>query len=130
MSVHPIFTECVYCGELASTQDHVLPRSRGGTVTVPCCGPCNSSKRNRTPEEWIALLLEKPRERTYQVVRRLSFLISAGVVNRYEMSSEIACLVNHHETSADWLRQLSSENDLDIDAWERREHLLNMEVAE
>jgi 5-methylcytosine-specific restriction endonuclease McrA len=46
---------CGYCGARATTIDHVLPASRGGTWswqnTVAACGPCNSRKSNRTPQE-------------------------------------------------------------------------------
>lgn len=49
---------CAYCGQPADTDDHVLPRSKGGTRAranmVPACGPCNSSKNGRTPEDWWA----------------------------------------------------------------------------
>jgi 5-methylcytosine-specific restriction endonuclease McrA len=52
-------THCPYCGSAMhpreKTLDHVLPVSRGGlhsiTNVVVCCGPCNSSKRTRTPTE-------------------------------------------------------------------------------
>lgn len=46
---------CAYCGKAASTIDHVLPRSRGGTDTwenlVACCLRCNNVKGDRTPQE-------------------------------------------------------------------------------
>lgn len=50
---------CAFCGERFDTKeltfDHVLPRSRGGTSLfenlVAACAPCNSRKRDRTPEE-------------------------------------------------------------------------------
>ena len=49
---------CAYCGRDARTVDHVNPYSRGGTDDpdnlVAACKPCNSSKRDRTPEEWRA----------------------------------------------------------------------------
>jgi hypothetical protein len=47
---------CVYCGELATTIDHVLPLVRGGTNhegnLAPCCKRCNSSKAGWTVVEW------------------------------------------------------------------------------
>lgn len=47
---------CVYCGELATTVDHVVPLVRGGTNyegnLVPCCKSCNSSKAGRMVVEW------------------------------------------------------------------------------
>jgi 5-methylcytosine-specific restriction endonuclease McrA len=50
--------KCYWCGcELntkTSTQDHVLPISKGGsnwiTNIVPACKPCNSKKRDRIPQ--------------------------------------------------------------------------------
>lgn len=42
---------CVYCGEPATTLDHVIPVAAGGTNDdnnlVPACGNCNSSKADR-----------------------------------------------------------------------------------
>jgi 5-methylcytosine-specific restriction endonuclease McrA len=50
---------CQYCGQRRSidelTQDHVIPRSRGGRTcwenVVTCCVDCNTRKANRTPEQ-------------------------------------------------------------------------------
>ena len=46
---------CAYCGEKASTLDHVFPKSRGGLWEwlniVACCRTCNETKGARTPEE-------------------------------------------------------------------------------
>lgn len=51
-----VIGECVYCGEPATQQDHVVPRGRLGWEDhlVPACRRCNDSKNNRTPEEWFA----------------------------------------------------------------------------
>lgn len=42
---------CFYCGGLATTADHVMPKALGGTDDpsnlVAACLPCNSSKRDR-----------------------------------------------------------------------------------
>lgn len=57
---------CQYCARhtLDLTLDHVLPRSRGGPTTwenvVACCKPCNTRKRDRTPEEAHLSLLRRP----------------------------------------------------------------------
>src|SRR5699024_2739304 len=44
---------CGYCGGRPETVDHILPRSRGGTLTwdnaVAACLRCNHRKGNRTP---------------------------------------------------------------------------------
>jgi hypothetical protein len=50
---------CVYCGgDYWLGVDHVMPRSRGGSDDdgnlVACCRSCNSSKRNKTPDEWLS----------------------------------------------------------------------------
>jgi len=46
---------CGYCGNAATTVDHILPTSQGGTGEnhnlVSCCLSCNRRKNNRTPEE-------------------------------------------------------------------------------
>ncbi|MDQ3432187.1 MAG: HNH endonuclease [Actinomycetota bacterium] len=47
--------ECAYCGQSASTIDHVLPRSRGGRHiwdnVVACCLGCNGRKGDRLLSE-------------------------------------------------------------------------------
>lgn len=60
---------CQYCGRQPAwgklTVDHVMPRSRGGGSSwdnvVTACGPCNSIKGDRTPEEAAMPLLRAPR---------------------------------------------------------------------
>lgn len=56
---------CAYCGQGASTIDHVLPRSRGGADSwenlVACCLPCNNLKGDRTPQEMSWTLRTAPR---------------------------------------------------------------------
>ena len=56
---------CVYCGsEQNLSLDHVIPQSKGGSHEpenlVCCCKSCNSSKRDRTPEEWMEAKNGKP----------------------------------------------------------------------
>lgn len=49
---------CAYCANRADTWDHVVPVSKGGITEpgniVPACTPCNSSKRDRDVDEWLA----------------------------------------------------------------------------
>lgn len=46
---------CVYCGEPATTADHVIPVSRGGTDDrsnlVAACAICNGAKGDKMPAE-------------------------------------------------------------------------------
>lgn len=52
---------CVYCGisltEKTATRDHATPLTRNGSNDisniVPACRKCNSTKYNRTPEEFV-----------------------------------------------------------------------------
>lgn len=47
---------CFYCGGIATTDDHVMPLSRGGTDhwfnLVRSCRSCNSSKNAKLLSEW------------------------------------------------------------------------------
>lgn len=52
---------CAYCTEVIDGQpdpDHVMPLSRGGSNSItnilPCCGACNSDKRDLLLSEWNA----------------------------------------------------------------------------
>jgi len=46
---------CVYCGNKATTIDHVIPRSKGGKDSfencVACCESCNHKKADRSLEQ-------------------------------------------------------------------------------
>jgi hypothetical protein len=50
---------CTYCGSADQPLhcDHVVPASRGGSSEpdnlTTACKPCNLSKHDRTPEEWL-----------------------------------------------------------------------------
>lgn len=48
---------CVYCGEIADSIDHVVPKSKGGLDIpdnmVPCCSKCNNSKTNSTLVDFL-----------------------------------------------------------------------------
>ena len=56
---------CGYCGNSATTIDHVIPRSRGGADSwenlVACCLRCNNAKGDRTPQEMGWTLRSVPR---------------------------------------------------------------------
>lgn len=38
--------QCIECGASAEADHHVIPRSRGGTATVPLCGYCHALAHN------------------------------------------------------------------------------------
>lgn len=56
---------CCYCGHAATTIDHVLPKSRGGSDSwenlVACCLRCNNMKSDHTPAEMGWHMGFKPR---------------------------------------------------------------------
>jgi 5-methylcytosine-specific restriction endonuclease McrA len=58
---------CAYCGEPATTWDHVHPVAEGGDTTpdniLPACAPCNSSKGTRDVYEWLEATGRRPSER-------------------------------------------------------------------
>ena len=49
---------CSYCGESATSVDHIQPRSAGGAHDwdnlTAACGPCNSAKRDKPLLLWMA----------------------------------------------------------------------------
>ncbi len=56
---------CVYCGNAATSLDHVVPRSRGGrhewSNVVSACGRCNHVKADRTVSD-LGWRLKPPQE--------------------------------------------------------------------
>jgi hypothetical protein len=63
---------CFECGQPASHRHHVVPRSRGGTQTVPLCEPCHGKAHDRVMRTSAltshALQKKKPRgERTGKI---------------------------------------------------------------
>jgi 5-methylcytosine-specific restriction endonuclease McrA len=69
LSRRAVFTRdsqtCVYCGGSATSIDHVVPRSRGGTHTwdnvVAACRRCNHTKADRSLAELGWVLPHPPR---------------------------------------------------------------------
>ena len=69
LSRRAVFTRdgqtCVYCGASATSIDHVVPRSRGGTHTwdnvVAACRRCNHTKADRSLAEMGWALPHPPR---------------------------------------------------------------------
>jgi hypothetical protein len=69
--------ECQYCGRHFTTKDlnmdHVVPKEKGGGVSwtniVLSCVPCNSKKRNRTPQQAGMKLIRQPFQPTAEDLR-------------------------------------------------------------
>jgi hypothetical protein len=49
--------ECGYCGEPATSLDHIIPRFKSGSTTrknlIPACCKCNTSKASSEVEDWF-----------------------------------------------------------------------------
>jgi 5-methylcytosine-specific restriction endonuclease McrA len=69
---------CQYCGRQAHrlTVDHVIPRSRGGSLSwdniVASCAPCNRRKGNRLPREAKMHPVSRPKPPGPQVFIRIA----------------------------------------------------------
>lgn len=48
---------CFYCGDEATTIDHIIPKSQGGISSfsncVPACSPCNEAKGSMNVDEFL-----------------------------------------------------------------------------
>lgn len=59
---------CPYCRrqmdrssfDLQPTRDHVIPRSRNGTIQIICCQKCNGVKADMMPDVWAAWMDANP----------------------------------------------------------------------
>lgn len=69
---------CAYCPAPATSQDHVMPLSRGGEHTaenvVPACAACNLAKSAKTLEEWGRRSeFQKSAKRTRQSIQIITY---------------------------------------------------------
>ena len=103
-----VLNKCVYCGKEASSADHFHPLVREGVATghiteiynlVPCCDKCNSSKGNKTFEEWyneektISEIIERSGWNELQIIeRRNSILNLMQDLNRHSNYEKIKSL--------------------------------------
>lgn len=48
--------QCGYCGEMATSLDHIVPRFRSGSSNrnnlVPACRSCNANKGSQNMKDW------------------------------------------------------------------------------
>jgi len=86
---------CAYCErtDLPLTQDHVIPRSAGGSNRVSnltlACLPCNQAKGNQSVTEFLADRPEKLRSLTAQLKKPLSSCATMNILrNRLAAMAE------------------------------------------
>lgn len=60
---HRLVSACVECGGRATENHHVVPRSRGGSFTVPLCGSCHGKAHNIRRSDDIPVLTAEGLER-------------------------------------------------------------------
>lgn len=82
------WTLCVYCGDEATVNDHVVPLAQGGRITMPACKPCNASKGGRTPTQWLISLLLKGVP--HRVFPRAPVLHELGLIDSAEIARAVS----------------------------------------
>lgn len=54
---------CCYCGLVLDrsqiTSEHIVPKSKGGRITAPCCLACNRQKADMLLIDFIILLMSQ-----------------------------------------------------------------------
>lgn len=73
-SIYKYFNhECVYCGGVANSLDHVIPKAIGGKTVasnlVPACKPCNGNKGDRELVDWFRSRSSWSEEREAAIAR-------------------------------------------------------------
>jgi hypothetical protein len=84
---------CMYCGEVASTIDHIHPQSKGGQNTwlnlVAACVACNTLKADKSLEESGLTLIREPfipsSDRHARAQKRIWKLLESGKIDIEEM---------------------------------------------
>lgn len=75
---------CCYCGSYTSkpTKDHIKPLNEGGTLSrenvVPCCGSCNSSKKDNEMLSWYQRQPFYDKGRAAKIYDYIDFVLNLG----------------------------------------------------
>ena len=99
---------CFECGKLASENHHVVPKSRGGTKTIPLCAECHGLVHNikRSPD-LSALIKEglkrsdkklgRPKSSTTDLLKKHPDIVQH--LNNKESIRRIASIVNKSKST-------------------------------
>lgn len=89
---------CPYCGDKMDkhgdthtslpSRDHVIPRSKGGKITIAVCGRCNNEKRDMMPDEYIATLSGCRRTKT--LIAIIGVLIPAAAAEELQFKESFS----------------------------------------
>jgi len=75
---------CGYCGEPATSLDHIIPKFRSGSSMrhnlLPCCRCCNANKSTSPMEEWY-------RSQEFFEQARLDSIITWAKEDKIELTS-------------------------------------------
>lgn len=91
---------CHYCGDVAQTIDHVIPRVLGGSDDpsnlVPACRSCNGAKSGHPLMEWAGLLRREvaraeKRRRALQVVETM---LAEGLQSNPDVDAELDAIMD------------------------------------
>jgi hypothetical protein len=81
--------KCGYCGEEATSLDHIIPRFRSGSSNrnnlLPACRRCNTNKASAKMEEWYRQQYYFTEERMLQI----QAWMSQGVIDIFSYNIEI-----------------------------------------
>lgn len=123
----PEWLECVYCGGEATQNEHVVPRSAGGTLTLPSCRACNLSKGRKSVAHWIIDLpsayiwggrgpygdkhrLEPNVEAIY---KRVPLLVQRGIVDSSELFKHLICEFEHMQMLSEFWGPVALDWDME-----------------
>lgn len=69
----PVLNPCAYCGQEANTKDHLIPKSLGGSRTIPACFRCNNAKDNMYLADFLKCFTDKnPNIKQRKIILRFS----------------------------------------------------------
>ena len=78
--------KCGYCGNPATSLDHIIPKYRSGpsncTNLLPCCRSCNHHKASAKMEEWY-------RRQDFFIEEKLEAIIKWTEGDKIEVISEL-----------------------------------------
>ncbi len=96
---------CTYCDSLAESVDHVIPKTKGGTVVVPSCLKCNQSKNSRD----LHVFLNEASWLNHQKIRSNNIIMSFVT---FDMSYKKVTLRNVTVTQSNGIKIEDVDKDL------------------
>lgn len=78
------YKNCCYCEQSLQrkeiTSEHIIPKSKGGRITAPCCVACNRQKADMLLIDFIIMLMDQRKDmHKVKVVKRCDRKIKNAV---------------------------------------------------